>query len=1081
MVEIKTAKQIDPKIYAYTTPMVIDNDGWIKIGYTERDVETRVKEQTHTANIRADIRWCRNAEFVEGINKGELFKDHDFHQFLRFHDIKRRPKTEWFFFNGTPEKSEELFDKFVHNDLSGYQSGKNQEYKLRGEQEKAVHLTKKYYETYPNGEFLWNAKPRFGKTLATYDLIKTMNFRNALIVTNRPAVANSWFDDFDKFIASSTKYKFVSESDSLKGRPTLSRQEFIEIVSSDDKIRQIAFLSLQDLKGSKYFGGIFDKLRWVSELDWDILVIDEAHEGVDTFKTDVAFNKINRRFTLHLSGTPFRAIANDKFNKNQIYNWSYADEQACKENWDNETDGENPYDELPQLNMFTYQMSNMIKERLGEGVQVGDYNVDYAFDLNEFFSTNESGDFIYKDSVLDWIDTLTQNEKYPFSTKELRNELKHTFWLLDRVASARALKKVLEENPIFENYKIVLAAGDGNLYDNDESIQKSFDAVRKAIEENDKTITLSVGQLTTGVTIPEWTGVLMLSNIKSPSLYMQAAFRVQNPYKWIDRKGKCYKKDKAYVFDFAPERTLIIFDQFANNLSLDTVDGKGTVEKQKENIRELLNFFPVVAEDQLGKMTEIDATDVMTIPKKIRAKEVVKRGFMSNLLFDNITGIFQCPEKVMDILNNMPVEGQGKTQNHNKSNVGSYEFSDDGDVIIPNEIIINKKEELFGDKIFSLKTEVSKNFEHGSDELDKTILDTKKIISETFVKDLASEYEINKKEQKNISIGIENKFDDLVKRHKIELNIETAKIESDYSNKLAEAKTNKEKDIIKRQLEKDIDNVATKLQDNLTDKINKFIGGLPTELVESQELKRIEKEKSKDEEIIRGRLRGFARTIPSFLMAYGDDKLRLSNFDIYLPDDVFKEVTGITLDEFRFLRDGGDGFKGHLFDESTFDESIQEFLRKKYDLASYFNDEKEDIFDYIPPQKTNQIFTPKRVVRKMVDDLESENPGIFDDSNKTFIDLYMKSGLYIAEIVKRLYNSEEIKRKFPNMNDRIKHILENQVYGFAPTEIIYKIATNYIFGTLDKDISRKNFVKEDTIPYAKKGTVSELVDKYFGH
>ena len=124
MVEIKTAKQIDPKIYAYTTPMVIDNDGWIKIGYTERDVETRVKEQTHTANIRADIRWCRNAEFVEGINKGELFKDHDFHQFLRFHDIKRRPKTEWFFFNGTPEKSEELFDKFVHNDLSGYQSGK---------------------------------------------------------------------------------------------------------------------------------------------------------------------------------------------------------------------------------------------------------------------------------------------------------------------------------------------------------------------------------------------------------------------------------------------------------------------------------------------------------------------------------------------------------------------------------------------------------------------------------------------------------------------------------------------------------------------------------------------------------------------------------------------------------------------------------------------------------------------------------------------------------------------------------------------------------------------------------------------
>ena len=213
-----------------------------------------------------------------------------------------------------------------------------------------------------------------------------------------------------------------------------------------------------------------------------------------------------------------------------------------------------------------------------------------------------------------------------------------------------------------------------------------------------------------------------------------------------------------------------------------------------------------------------------------------------------------------------------------------------------------------------------------------------------------------------------------------------------------------------------------------------------------------------------------------------------ANFDSYIPSHVFKEVTGITIGQFKFLRDGGEYeedaekkvFAGGLFYEIVFDEAIQEFLNKKEDLANYFEDHEEDIFDYIPPQETNQIYTPKNVVKMMVDELEKENPGIYDDSSKTFIDIYMKSGLYITEIVKRLYNSPVIKKEFPNDKDRIKHILENQVYGFAPSEIIYNIATRFIFGNFGDEISRENFQHVDTTPYAKEGNLQKIIDEKFG-
>ena len=970
------------------------------------------------------------------------------------------------------------------------------------EQAEAVEKTLEYVQENPSGEFLWNAKPRFGKTLTSYDLVRRMEAVNVLIVTNRPAIANSWYDDFTKFIAWQTDYKFVSESESLKGRAAMSRKDFVDYALNNEQAKQIAFLSLQDLKGSIYFGGSYDKLKWVADTNWDILIIDEAHEGVDTLKTDVAFTNIKRNFTLHLSGTPFKAIAKGSFNENQIYNWSYENEQESKDNWQGEES--NPYESLPKLNMFTYQMSKMISDEVNQGAQLSEEkNVDFAFDLNEFFSTKDDGKFVYESDVIKWLDTLTHNTKYPFSTPELRSELKHTFWLLDRVASAKALQKLLKEHPVFENYKVILAAGDGkseiaDIVENETSLQR----VKKAIKENDKTITLSVGQLTTGVTIPEWTAVMMLSNVKSLALYMQSAFRAQNPHAWTEKshgEETRYQKENAYVFDFAPERTLIIFDEFANNLSAQTASGGGTSHNREENIRRLLNFFPVIGEDQQGEMVELDASQVLTIPKAIKAAEVVKRGFMSNLLFANISGIFQAPQIALDILDNMEFESQGKIKKPTEQpsiDTKDIEIDEEGNSVIDNEIVINKNEAIFGDKVYTeekVSEVVEDIFEPVEDKvssdqfaktLSKAVVDTMK----PQIQEVKNEYKLTSNTSKRIEKKVEEEVKQTVKKLNADFIIQKAHLENEYKETAEKANTEEKREELKIIFEEKIDQAVQTHNQEIKNKLIETVEQVQSNIILEQERRKKNKEKTAIEDDIRGRLRGFARTIPSFIMAYGDHELTLANFDEYTPDDVFIEVTGISTDQFRFLRDGGEyeengqthHFSGKLFDEVVFNESVQEFLKKRDELSNYFEENDEDIFDYIPPQKTNQIYTPKWVVKMMVNDLEKENPGIYDDSNKTFADLYMKSGLYITEIVKKLYNSPVIQKEYPEDKERIKHILEHQVYGFAPTEIIYKIATNFIFGNLDESISRKNFICEDTTPYAKKGILQDLINTSFG-
>ena len=507
----------------------------------------------------------------------------------------------------------------------------------------------------------------------------------------------------------------------------------------------------------------------------------------------------------------------------------------------------------------------------------------------------EHGRFVHDESVDKWLDALCRQARYPFSTEALRNEIRHSLWLLNRVDSAKALAKKLRDtqrHPEFASIEIVVAAGDGKS-DEDEVIEdeSSLARVRKAIEEHPQgTITLSVGQLTTGVTIPEWTAVLILSNIKSPAQYMQTAFRAQTPHLYMDTDGRYHRKENAYVFDFDPARTLTIYEEMANGLSVDTASGGGDVDTRKAHIRELLNFFPVIGEDEQGEMEELDAEQVMLIPRRIRSKEVVRSGFMSNFLFANISNIYGCSAGVISII---------------------------------------------------------------------------------------------------------NKFDAIKESKKNSINT--------------------------------------------------------------------------------------------------DEETTLQNFDQAIPEEVFLEVTSVTKAQFRLLRDGGEfvneetgkteNSPGHFFDEVVFNDSVKEFMALRKRLANYFEpSNKEDIFNYIPAQRTNQIFTPKEVVRKMVDLLEEESPGCFDDPRKTFADLYMKSGQYITEIVKRLYNSQGLKKAFPDSEKRIRHIFKHQVYGLAPTECIYRISLRYILGfddTIHIDEADHHLRQADSLPAAKAGTMEEFLDEVF--
>lgn len=1044
---IRSYKVVYPQIYSYTLPELKQNEGSQKIGYTEQEnVHDRIMQQVKTAAFRLnyELLWSAPAFFKDS---KQSFVDKLFHKFLEKKGIERKLELgqEWFYFNGEPLKSKVLFDLFRIERFSALLNDKGKlDYTLRSEQEEAVQKAIEYFEQNEKGEFLWNAKPRFGKTLASYDLAKRLNANKVLIVTNRPAIANSWFDDFEMFVDG---YAFISETSSLKNRATLTREQHIAIRPIKPLI---TFLSLQDLKGSIYFGGNYDKLRWVADLEWDLLIIDEAHEGVDTGRTDAAFDVIKRKHTLHLSGTPFKALANEKFPKEAIYNWTYLDEQKIKQIEIEEGEiGE--HTDLPDLKLFTYRISQMITDEVNEGIEIDNETRDYAFDLNEFFRAIDKK-FVHEEDVKEFLRNLSTNKKYPFSTPELREELKHTFWYVgNRVDSVKALEKLLKEDPVFKDYKVIIAAGDGRSFEEEENDFKgnesSYQKVKTAIAENDKTITLSCGQLTTGVTVKEWTAVLMLTDIKTPSLYMQAAFRAQNPFKEL-RNGELYLKKSAYLFDFAPTRVLEIYDQFANGLNPKAVKGEITEKDREENIKELLNFFPVISEDVNGEMIELDAKKVLTFPNALAATEIVQARFMTNLLFnDNLKGVFNFPKEVEDILDKMQVEKNKRVQRSNNTlnldDAKSVNSNKSKEINLNTEIIL-------GEKIFKTNTErVVDNLLE---------MNTEQIYADELVEKVSE-----------VTKPLIAKYKEVYKATQAETNEVTKQIQEKIKE-IAEEYNNAEV--------KDSEALKQKLIDTIE---FDFV----TNKVTQKEEEKVEKVQKTKEDEIRDRLRSFTRTIPMFIMANDSkEEITIDNFDSEIDNNDFVELTSITKEEFHKLRDGFDyiedgqrkTFQG-VFNKYRFNASIAEFRLKKNELANYFTAE-EDIFELIPNQKTNQIFTPKKVVQMMINNLEEHDPCLFIRTDSTFIDLYMKSGMYITEIVKKLFANT--RKQYKSDHDCLKHILENQVYGLAPTPILQGITQSYIFGfDIENMISCNNFVQHDITPEAKEGKAKEKLQELF--
>jgi superfamily II DNA or RNA helicase len=1044
---IKSYKIVYPQIYSYILPELKPNEGSQKIGYTEQEnVHVRILQQVKTAafKLNYELLWSAPAFFKDG---KESFVDRLFHKFLEKKGIERKWELgqEWFYFNGEPLKSKDLFDLFRKENFSALQNDNGKvEYTLRFEQEEAVKKALVYFEHNEKGEFLWNAKPRFGKTLASYDLAERLKANKVLIVTNRPAIANSWLDDYEMFV---NAYAFISETSSLKNRATLTREQHIAIRPIKPLI---TFLSLQDLKGSKFFGGNYDKLRWVADLEWDLLIIDEAHEGVDTGRTDAAFDVIKRKNTLHLSGTPFKALANEKFLKKAIYNWTYLDEQKIKQIEIEEGEiGE--HTDLPDLKLFTYRISQMITDQVNEGIEIDEETRDYAFDLNEFFRAKDKK-FVHENEVTEFLKNLTSNKKYPFSTPELREELKHTFWYVgNRVDSVKALEQLLKKDPIFKDYKIIVAAGDGRSFEEEENDFKanesSFQKVKKAIAENDKTITLSCGQLTTGVTVKEWTAVMMLTDIKTPSLYMQAAFRSQNPYKEF-RNGELVLKKSAYLFDFAPTRVLEIYDQFANGLNPKAVKGEITEKDREDNIKELLNFFPVISEDVNGEMIELDANKVLTFPNALAASEIVNARFMTNLLFnDSLKGVFNFPKEVEDILDKMQVEKNKRVQK-SKNTLDL----DDAQAVNNNKSkeINTNTEIILGEKIFKTNTErvVDNLLEQNNEQIHADdLIEKVSEVAEPLIAKYKEVYKATQAEAKEVTKQIQEKV---------------KQIAEEYNN--AEIK---DSEALKQKL---IDTIEL---DFVTSKVTE------------KEEEKVEKVQKTKEDEIRDRLRSFTRTIPMFIMANDSkDEITIDNFDTEIDDQDFLELTSITKVEFHKLRDGFDyeedgerkNFQG-VFNKYRFNASIAEFRLRKEQLSNYFTAE-EDIFELIPNQKTNQIFTPTKVVQMMINKLEEHDPSLFTRTDSTFIDLYMKSGMYITEIVKKLYhNTREL---YQSDEACLKHILENQVYGLAPTPILQGITQSYIFGfDAENKISLKNFIQHDITPEAQQTQAKEKLQELF--
>lgn len=478
---------------------------------------------------------------------------------------------------------------------------------LRPEQKEAVAKTQKVFKK--KDKMLWNAKMRFGKTMTSLQLIKEEQFQKVLIMTHRPVVSDSWFEDYRKLKMDEAGYEYGS----------VNKGAHITSLKKGDK-PFIYFASIQLLR---YNNGETN-LKDFSDVDWDLIIIDEAHEGTQTELSDIILKQLIKENTkvLELSGTPFNLL--DQFDEDQVYTWDYTMEQQAKTKWKYEhPDEPNPYDSLPKVLMYTFEMKNKAKFM----------DESKSFNFREFFRTDENEQLVYKKEVNAFLDNITNKDSktnYPFSTPEYRNELRHTLWIMPGVKEANAFEHLLNEHPIFgKEYKIVNVVR-GNSTDNGVTNEADIEKVRNAITDDPtetKTITLTVRKLTTGVNVPQWTAVMFLSNTNSAMNYLQAAFRAQTPYS----HEKLGKKERCYIFDFAPDRALTVM---AESAQINTGVGKKNTSDQKQAMTNLLNFLPILGSSETGMKT-YDVDNMLTQLKRVYAEKAVRSGFEDDSLYND--------------------------------------------------------------------------------------------------------------------------------------------------------------------------------------------------------------------------------------------------------------------------------------------------------------------------------------------------------------------------------------------------------------------------------------------------------------
>lgn len=651
--------QVTPTIYAYSLEGVASHDGYIKIGYTDRDVETRVREQLHTSGIAYKILLKESAMRSDG----SCFRDTDVHTILRckgFRQYKEgEDRNEWFACSRNDVLSAilELRDGIISEE------NRTLNFKMRPEQTVAVQKAMAYFASAKRDEpnkspkFLWNAKMRFGKTFATYQLARKMGLKRVLVLTFKPAVESAWRDDLVSHV-DFEGWQFVSNKDAHDLSVNIDTQ-----FSLCDKTRPIVvFGSFQDLLGTNENGGIKAKNEFIHTELWDLVIFDEYHFGawrenakklfedpddeenadfdMEQYKRTEADNAYNETFLpistsyyLFLSGTPFRAINSGEFIEDQIYNWTYSDEQRAKESW---IGSNNPYLALPRMVMLTYRIPESIRQIALQG----EYD---EFDLNVFFSAKGKGaeaKFVYENEVQKWLDLirgsylpssvddlkLGQDKRppMPYSDTRLLNVLSHTLWFLPNVASCQAMANLLaqKQNAFYHDYKINVCAG-ANAGIGLDALHPVLSSMGNPLET--ETITLSCGKLTTGVTVRPWTGIFMLRNLKSPETYFQAAFRVQSPWEITDDIcNRRIMKQECYIFDFALDRALRQISDYSCRLNVDE-------SNPEKKVAEFISFLPVLAYDG-STMKQINAQDVLDIAMAGTSATLLAKRWESALL-----------------------------------------------------------------------------------------------------------------------------------------------------------------------------------------------------------------------------------------------------------------------------------------------------------------------------------------------------------------------------------------------------------------------------------------------------------------